>query len=634
MKCQKNRGVTWTTLELGGLLEDEDSHVHFVRTTKHLALHPYHLNNIQRGLNEILRSLLNTYDRELKGFVLAFRNPKLLSNLGELLYDSPFIHVDIEADFYLFHPTVGSFLKGIVNKKGLDYIVILVHKIYTVSIPKPDNTEQWLGESVEIGQEIKCCITQIHHKSKPPFICATLKSDYSQGCRLSESITDIDNIDSTVESANSCMKIDINGILENDGISEKEKKKHRKKHKSRESNSEIVYKIENESELNVGSDTFRTIKSEKKQQYRSVQNDNIGNDTCTTIKSEKKLQCQSTLLNTDDSLNTLEVDNIPRKHKKNKKTSKSLLNNETILDERTESCKAVKRENSILLDSITEIETKKKKKRVKKSKESDSEFLLTKTENDKEIVNSTRNTIPYIKYEEEQHISKKHIVLNVNTFSNKLGDSVSKKHKKNKKPSMIMSDSESESHIIEIKNEKHDPCINRIINERAKSQTSCSKTQVIQNVNETFDTPEFMKRENSIKYDTSEKERKKSPKKHNSRDSRSKSFEIKIEHDIISNVSNASDKEKKKSFQKRANLSRDSDSEFKIKSENITNDINYICRTIKHDPEESQYMKYNTSAIDSSNSAGLHHVSKKSKKKKTSVVSDSELKLSIKIEKD
>jgi len=48
----------------------------------------------------------------LKGFVLAFRNPKLLSNVGEMLYDSPFIHIDIEADFYLFRPTVGSFLKG------------------------------------------------------------------------------------------------------------------------------------------------------------------------------------------------------------------------------------------------------------------------------------------------------------------------------------------------------------------------------------------------------------------------------------------------------------------------------------------------------------------------------------------
>ncbi|XP_018310403.1 DNA-directed RNA polymerase I subunit RPA43 isoform X2 [Mycetomoellerius zeteki] len=314
MKHQKNREVTWTILELRGLLEEEDSHVHFVRTIKHVALHPYHLNNIQRGLNQILGSLLNTYDRELKGFVLAFRNPKLLSNLGELFYDSPFIHVDIEADFYLFRPKVGSFLK--------------------------DNTEQWLGESVEIGQEIRCCVTRLHHKSKPPFICASLKSDYSQGCRLSESIIYIDNVDSTTENANSSMKIDIDRILENDGISEKEKKKHRKehqkKHKFQERNSEIVCKIENESELNVESNTSRIIKSEKKQ--------------------------QCILLNTDDSLNNLEVDNIPRKHKKNKKTSKSLLYNEIILDELTESRKAIKRENSILLDSITETKTKKKKK--------------------------------------------------------------------------------------------------------------------------------------------------------------------------------------------------------------------------------------------------------------------------------
>ncbi|KAG5345610.1 RPA43 polymerase, partial [Acromyrmex heyeri] len=321
MKYQKNREVTWTILELRGLLEDEDSHVHFVRTIKHVALHPYHLNNIQRGLNQILRSDLHF---RLKGFVLAFKNPKLLSNLGELFYDSPFIHVNIEADFYLFRPKTGFFLKGIVNKKSLDYIVMLVHKIYTVSIPKPDNTEQWLGESVEIGQEIRCCVTQLHHKSKPPFICASLKSDYSQGCRLSESIINIDCVDSATGRTNNSMKNDIDGILENDGISEQEKKKqkkHRKKHKFQEQNSEVVCKIENESELN-----------------------------------------QCILLNTNDSLNNLEVDNIPKKHKKNKKISKSLLNNETILDELTKSHKAAKRKNSILLDSITEIEIKKEKK--------------------------------------------------------------------------------------------------------------------------------------------------------------------------------------------------------------------------------------------------------------------------------
>ncbi|XP_018369309.1 PREDICTED: DNA-directed RNA polymerase I subunit RPA43 isoform X2 [Trachymyrmex cornetzi] len=479
MKHQKNREVTWTILELRGFLEDEDSHVHFVRTIKHIALHPYYLNNIQRGLNQILRSLLNTYDRELKGFVLAFKNPKLLSNLGELFYDSPFIHVDIEADFYLFRPKAGSFLK--------------------------DNTEQWLGESVEIGQEIRCCVTQLHHKSKPPFICASLKSDYSQGCRLSESIININDVDSAPESTNNSMKIDIDGILENDGISEKEKKKqkkHWKKHKFQERNSEVVCKIENESKLNVGSNTSTIIKSEKKQQCillnigvdsvtESINNSmkididgilendgtsekekkkqkkhrkehkfqernsevvckieneselNVGSNISTIIKSEKKQQCillnigvdgatestnnfmkididgilknddisekekkkqkkhwkehkfqernsevvckieneselnvgsntstiinlekkqQCILLNTDDSLNNLKVDNIPRKYKKNKKTSKSLLNNETILDEFTESRKAAKRKNSILLDSITETETKKEKK--------------------------------------------------------------------------------------------------------------------------------------------------------------------------------------------------------------------------------------------------------------------------------
>ncbi|XP_071629807.1 DNA-directed RNA polymerase I subunit RPA43-like [Temnothorax longispinosus] len=139
MKFQ-NRQVTWSTLELTGLLEDEDSHLHFTRAVKHLAL-----NNVQRGLNQILRSSLNSYDRELKGFVLAFRNPKLLSNLGEMLYDSPFIHIDIEVDFYLFCPTVRSFPKGIVKKKGFDHIVVLVHKIYTVSIIFRNQTIQRNG---------------------------------------------------------------------------------------------------------------------------------------------------------------------------------------------------------------------------------------------------------------------------------------------------------------------------------------------------------------------------------------------------------------------------------------------------------------------------------------------------------
>jgi len=265
----------------------------------------------------------------------------------------------------------------------------------------------------EQNSEIVCKIENESELNVGSNTSTIIKSEKKQQCILLNI-----GVDSAIENTNNSMKIDIDGILENDGISEKEKKKqkkHRKEHKFQERNSEIVCKIENESELNAGSNTSTVIKSEKKQQcilnigvdsatecsnnmkididgilkndgisekkkqkkHRKehklqeqnsevvckIENEsklNVGNNTSTIIKSEKKQQY--ILSNTGDFLNDLEVDNIPRKHKKNKKISKSLLNNETILDELIVSRKAAKRKKSILLDSITETEIKKEKK--------------------------------------------------------------------------------------------------------------------------------------------------------------------------------------------------------------------------------------------------------------------------------
>ncbi|KZC05016.1 PREDICTED: DNA-directed RNA polymerase I subunit RPA43 [Dufourea novaeangliae] len=187
MKFKTYTGITWSTLELTGLLEDEDSRVFFEKFKKHFGLHPFHLTNLNAALNEILSSNLNSYDTELKGFLLAYKNPKLLTPLGEIFYDTCFIHVDIEAEFYVFRPEVGCLLKGTINKKGLDYIGVLVHKTFNVSIPKPDDKDNWLGESLEIGQEVKFVVTLFDSNSKLPFIRGTLNPDnYLEGCRLSE----------------------------------------------------------------------------------------------------------------------------------------------------------------------------------------------------------------------------------------------------------------------------------------------------------------------------------------------------------------------------------------------------------------------------------------------------------------
>lgn len=439
---------------------------------------------------------------------------------------------------------------------------------------------------------------------------------------------------------------------------------------------EFVCKNESESYNNVGNDTSVIIKSENKPQYQSM---------------------QDTLLNTDDCL--------IKKHKKSKKTSKSLLSN-TTLDEHTGLRKAVKRENSISLDSITETETKKRKKHVKKSKESDSEDVLIKIENEEKIICKTEDTISkYIKTEKEEQCTetetkkrKKHAkkskesdsetvlikteneeiicktedaipkyiktekeehhkhIANADLSSNNLEDSVSKKHKKNKKSPMKMSDSESEGYVVKIKIEKQDSFIDEITNEKSKSQVSGSETQVMVNLNNNFKMPKLVKKEDSIKCDT-EKEKKKSPKKYTvtSRDSPLKFIKIKNEADIFSDINNTSDtekrkspkkhtvtsrdspsksikiekeddifsddKERKKSPKKHANMSKHSDSEIIIKSENIMNDS----RPIKH--EESQHTKTNTSATDS-DSSNLDHASKKRKKK---IKSDFELISPIKV---
>ncbi|CAL1682214.1 unnamed protein product [Lasius platythorax] len=430
MDSKTNQKITWTLLELTGLLEEEDAHVRFERTTKHLALHPYHLVNIQRGLNQILKSSLNSYDRELNGFVLAFKNPKLLSNFGELLYDSPFIHIDIEADFYLFRPMVGSFLKGIVNKKGLDHIVVLVHKIYTISIPKPDSMEEWLGDSVEIGQEIRCCVNQVNNKSKPPFICATLNSDYLQGCRLSESINNMEDVTES-HNLNGTIKIEKTNdeISEDNAISDKERKKHRKKHKK---SHEI--------------DTFKNIKYEDNNTDSTIERHNVNS----IVKVDNSINEE------DDTISDKEKKKHRKKHKKSREiASESFFKDQTEAESsnntgndiyRNIKCESNANDNkdsiiesqnlnsTIKIDSsnnqvlendaISEKEERKYRKKHKKSHESDLESTFE--DKNKITLNNTETDI-YIKCEDNINNTNSAIEsCNLNSSTIKIDSSINR----------------------------------------------------------------------------------------------------------------------------------------------------------------------------------------------------------------
>lgn len=312
----------------------------------------------------------------------------------------------------------------------MDHIVVLVHKIYTISIPKPDSMEKWLGDSVEIGQEIRCCVNQINNKSKPPFICATLNSDYLQGCRLSESIN---NMEDATEShnLNGTIKIEKTNdeISEDNAISDKERKKHRKKHKK---SHEI--------------DTFKNIKYEDSNTDSTIERHNVNS----IVKVDNSINEE------DDTISDKDKKKHRKKHKKSREiASESFFKDQTEAESsnntgndiyRNIKCESNANDNkdsiiesqnlnsTIKIDSsnnqvlendaISEKEERKYRKKHKKSHESDLESTFE--DKNKITLNNTESDI-YIKCEDNINNTNSTIEsCNLNSSTIKIDSSINR----------------------------------------------------------------------------------------------------------------------------------------------------------------------------------------------------------------
>ncbi|PNF27379.1 hypothetical protein B7P43_G18315 [Cryptotermes secundus] len=127
------------------------------------------------------------------------------------------MHLDIEAEFYIFTPEVGCILLGTVNKKSVDHIGCLVHKCFHVSVPRSmdETDEKWPGTSVNIGDQVTFTVEACDFTGSLPYIRGKLlNSSPASGTPLVE-----DEVDS---------------------ISEPRKKKKKRKHKEPNRSSEVV----------------------------------------------------------------------------------------------------------------------------------------------------------------------------------------------------------------------------------------------------------------------------------------------------------------------------------------------------------------------------------------------------------
>ncbi|VEN57235.1 unnamed protein product [Callosobruchus maculatus] len=179
-------GIKFNKELLHSLRSDENSGVELKRSQYHLSLHPIQLNNFSKSLKQVLNQSIAKYNRDLDGILLGFEKTKLLSKEGYIHDDSCYIHLDIEADFYVFTPEIGKEMKGIVNRKSKDHVGLLVYNALNVSILKPKDNEDWIGGFVELGAEVLFRITYISLTSFMPYIRGEIISILTDVNPLSE----------------------------------------------------------------------------------------------------------------------------------------------------------------------------------------------------------------------------------------------------------------------------------------------------------------------------------------------------------------------------------------------------------------------------------------------------------------
>ncbi|CAG9821775.1 unnamed protein product [Phaedon cochleariae] len=162
---------------LNALKDIPNSGVEAERKKQHLALHPIHLNDFGKSVKDLLNEDVARYSKDLDGILLGYEDIKLLSNGGFIQTDSCYIHIDIEAHFFVFRPKIGEEMKGIVTRKSKDHVGVLVYNTFNVSIPPGDEEEDhWIGLDVQVGYEVSFRIVFFTMTSFMPYIRGQLIS--------------------------------------------------------------------------------------------------------------------------------------------------------------------------------------------------------------------------------------------------------------------------------------------------------------------------------------------------------------------------------------------------------------------------------------------------------------------------
>jgi len=189
------------------------SGVKSVKKQIHLALEPRFLDNIKFGILKHLNNHLHEYFPEVSGVLLGYEDVKLKKSTGALYTDQPHIHVDIQAIFFVFCPSPGSYLLGTVNKKSAGHVGVLVHDTINASILKTDSDsmKSWAGAKVSVGKTVKFKVLSVSYSKNRLVLLGDLNQesmhvgDVGAVVEIIEEVSELDvdsEYDSGIENGN------------------------------------------------------------------------------------------------------------------------------------------------------------------------------------------------------------------------------------------------------------------------------------------------------------------------------------------------------------------------------------------------------------------------------------------------
>jgi len=234
----------------------------------HLGLSPGTLSNIKQGLEAQLLPQINRYYPALGAILLGWDNLKLSVSTGLLIADTPSVHVDVNGDFFVFSPEIGSILPGVVNKRSERHVGCLVHNTFNISL-----MSEKIDPNVKQGDQLKIKVTKIMwgHKSLP--IIQGVQVGDCENCDKPQEIGDEPDYDSGIDSTvngvvNDNLEKEHDHLIEED-ISKREKKS--KKAKKRKAEVELDNDIAPSDSVDSSINLENTSVSKKKKKKKDKQ---------------------------------------------------------------------------------------------------------------------------------------------------------------------------------------------------------------------------------------------------------------------------------------------------------------------------------------------------------------------------